>query len=64
MLFKACVRCSGDLFIEDDGSDKDLICLQCGYRRTLRQLLAEKMSQEKRAEESYPRPRRSRSLVA
>lgn len=32
MVYKGCERCSGDLFIEEEGRFKDLVCLQCGFR--------------------------------
>jgi len=35
MVFKACVRCGGDMYDEDDIDHFDLVCLQCGFRRTL-----------------------------
>jgi len=35
MLFKRCTRCQGDLFQEEDLGQIDLVCLQCGYRRTI-----------------------------
>ena len=35
MLFKRCERCGGDIFLEREIGETDLVCLQCGYRRTL-----------------------------
>ena len=35
MIFKACVRCGGDMYYEDDIDHLDLVCLQCGFRRPL-----------------------------
>lgn len=32
MWFKSCEKCGGDLYIEEDGRFRDLVCLQCGYR--------------------------------
>jgi len=32
MLFKACTRCRGDLYREEDMGHTDLVCLQCGFR--------------------------------
>jgi hypothetical protein len=32
MVFKACVRCRGDLYREDDLGHVELVCLQCGCR--------------------------------
>ena len=32
MLFKACTRCRGDLYREEDISMTELVCLQCGFR--------------------------------
>ena len=36
MVFKGCGRCQGDLFVERDIGNTDLVCLQCGFRRTIR----------------------------
>ena len=30
---KACPRCKGNLFLDQDASNRDVVCLQCGYRR-------------------------------
>ncbi|HEY90454.1 MAG TPA: hypothetical protein G4O07_01350 [Dehalococcoidia bacterium] len=30
---KACPRCKGDLFLDQDAINRDVVCLQCGYRR-------------------------------
>jgi hypothetical protein len=35
MVFKGCHRCGGDLFNEEELGQTDLVCLQCGARRTL-----------------------------
>lgn len=35
MRFKACGRCNGDIYIEDDLGSRDLVCLQCGSRRAI-----------------------------
>lgn len=35
--FKACPRCRGDLFIEEDADSRDVVCLQCGYRMSYTQ---------------------------
>lgn len=32
LLMKACNRCKGDLFVEQEGRFHDLVCLQCGNR--------------------------------
>ena len=29
---KACKRCEGDMLVEEYLGDKDLVCIQCGYR--------------------------------
>jgi hypothetical protein len=34
MEFKACTRCQGDLYREEDIGQTDLVCLQCGFRRS------------------------------
>jgi len=35
MVFKGCVRCSGDLWVEMDIVSRleDTVCVQCGYRQ-------------------------------
>ena len=30
---KACPRCKGDLYLDIGSRGKDIVCLQCGYRR-------------------------------
>jgi hypothetical protein len=35
-VFKACSRCSGDLYAERDLGQTDLVCLQCGFRKGMR----------------------------
>jgi DNA-directed RNA polymerase subunit RPC12/RpoP len=35
MMFKACARCRGDLYREENLGQADLVCLQCGYRVSL-----------------------------
>lgn len=35
IVFHGCVKCQGDLYIERNLGDADLVCLQCGYRRGL-----------------------------
>jgi len=32
MMFKACKRCRGDLYREEDLGQAELVCLQCGCR--------------------------------
>jgi DNA-directed RNA polymerase subunit RPC12/RpoP len=32
MMFKACTRCRGDLYREEDLRHAELVCLQCGFR--------------------------------
>jgi hypothetical protein len=36
LLLKGCRKCAGDLYVEHEVGIADLVCLQCGYRRTLR----------------------------
>ena len=33
MQYKGCLRCHGDVYLEDDLGYQDLVCLQCGSRR-------------------------------
>lgn len=35
LLLKGCQRCRGDLFVETLVGVTDMVCLQCGYRRTV-----------------------------
>jgi hypothetical protein len=35
MVFKGCPRCGGDMFLEEDLGYRDLVCLQCSYRKTV-----------------------------
>jgi DNA-directed RNA polymerase subunit RPC12/RpoP len=35
MLVKGCIRCGGDVYNEEDIGGIDLVCLQCGFRRSL-----------------------------
>jgi len=37
MIYKACPRCLGDLFSEDDAGYPEVVCLQCGFRAALAQ---------------------------
>lgn len=40
LLLKACKRCQGDLYVElHSGDASEVVCLQCGRRRTLRNTL-------------------------
>ena len=32
MMFKACTRCRGDLYREEDLGHAELVCLPCGFR--------------------------------
>ncbi len=31
IIFKACPRCAGDLYLEEDTDGEYLSCLRCGY---------------------------------
>ena len=31
IIFKACRRCSGDLYLEEDTDGEYLSCIRCGY---------------------------------
>ena len=33
MWLKACGRCGGDVFIEEDIGEREFVCLQCGGRK-------------------------------
>ena len=41
IVFKGCARCAGDLFVEKDLGNTDLVCLQCGYRKSIRSWIDE-----------------------
>ena len=32
MMFKGCPRCGGNMYLEEEGRFRDLVCLQCGHR--------------------------------
>lgn len=32
MMFKGCPRCGGNMYLEEEGRFRDLVCLQCGNR--------------------------------
>ena len=32
MMFKGCNRCGGNMYLEEEGRHRDLVCLQCGNR--------------------------------
>jgi len=34
---KSCPRCNGDMMLEEYLGDRDLVCLQCGYRTAMAQ---------------------------
>ena len=36
IVFKGCARCAGDLYVEKDVGSTDLVCLQCGFRKSIR----------------------------
>jgi hypothetical protein len=35
LLLKGCRRCQGDMYVEREIGATDLVCLQCGHRRSL-----------------------------
>jgi hypothetical protein len=35
MVFRGCVKCQGDLYVERNIDGADLVCLQCGSRKTI-----------------------------
>ncbi|MCL5074540.1 MAG: hypothetical protein M1136_02660 [Chloroflexi bacterium] len=53
MWLKACPRCGGDLFVEDDVGESYIICLQCGY--VLPQAQAERLMAEFRPIQPQPK---------
>ncbi len=41
IVFKGCARCAGDLYVERDVGQTDLVCLQCGFRNSIRSWIDE-----------------------
>lgn len=37
MWFKACPRCSGDLYPDEDSDGKFITCIQCGFSKDVKQ---------------------------
>jgi DNA-directed RNA polymerase subunit RPC12/RpoP len=35
MMLRSCIRCGGDLYLERLSGSEDLVCLQCGFRKTV-----------------------------
>lgn len=35
MVFRGCEKCEGDLYVERNIDGADLVCLQCGARKTI-----------------------------
>lgn len=35
MVFRGCAKCDGDLYAERNLDGADLVCLQCGSRKTV-----------------------------
>lgn len=35
IVFRGCGKCQGDMLVERNIEDADLVCLQCGYRRAI-----------------------------
>jgi hypothetical protein len=35
MVFRGCAKCDGDLYVERNLDGADLVCLQCGSRKTV-----------------------------
>ena len=48
LLMKCCNRCKGDMFVEEEGTQKALVCLQCGHRPVNGPAIAEKLLQRAR----------------
>ena len=42
MVSKGCLRCGGDIYIENNLDGADIVCLQCGYRRMEEGYIAKK----------------------
>jgi DNA-binding NarL/FixJ family response regulator len=63
MLPFKCKRCGGDLYIEDDVSEKAIACLQCGARFTLRKVKRYQNLPAAPAEESEERTKYNAALA-
>jgi hypothetical protein len=50
MMFKGCGRCGGNMYLEEEGRFKDLVCLQCGHRPPDSGQIIEEMRRAARAE--------------
>lgn len=35
MVFRGCAKCEGDVYVERNIDGADLVCLQCGSRKTI-----------------------------
>lgn len=35
MVLRGCAKCEGDLYVERNIDGADLVCLQCGFRKTI-----------------------------
>ncbi|MGH2609666.1 MAG: hypothetical protein ACRDHF_11360 [Tepidiformaceae bacterium] len=50
MMVKGCSRCGGNMYLEEDGRFKELVCLQCGHRPPDSANILEEMRRAIRAE--------------
>lgn len=49
LLMKACYRCNGDLYLEEEGRLLDLVCIQCGHRPANGYVIADKLVTRRKA---------------
>ncbi len=59
MVYKGCPRCNGDIFVEEFLGGRDLVCLQCGYRRAV--IVIEAREEEATLARWFQSPRPSRA---
>jgi DNA-directed RNA polymerase subunit M/transcription elongation factor TFIIS len=50
MMFKGCSRCGGNMYLEEEGRHRDLVCLQCGHRPPDTSRILEEMRHAARGE--------------
>lgn len=47
LAMKSCPRCRGDLFVEDDLFTIDVVCLQCGQRRSVERRAVDRLARSR-----------------
>jgi hypothetical protein len=57
IVFRGCGKCEGDLYVERSLGDAELVCLQCGFRRTVNIELLERAERRTVERELMPATR-------